>query len=79
MSYCLYNAQGEIVCKEHFIRSGSTVYEPFGNVNVRPNESGSTGMDIQMDMVREALMRGCSVVVDKNKGFSITDCKVRPP
>lgn len=81
MSYCLYNAQGDIVCKEPFVRSGTRedIYETFGNINVRPNEQNQQSFNVPPDVLKTALQRGCSVLVDKNRGFSISDCKLQQP
>jgi hypothetical protein len=63
---------------ENFIRSGTT-YEPYYNlVNTRPNEVNAVGggFDATMtpEIIKAAIANGCSVTVDKTKGYSITNC-----
>lgn len=80
MSECLYTAQGELVCREHFVRSGTReplTFEGFaegGGINMRPNEGSYEGL-ISEAVLKKAIDMGCKVNVEKDKGYSISDCK----
>lgn len=75
----MYTAQGELQCNEHFVRSGTRdpLYETFeGGVNTRPNEATVAPTDaiISNDILKQAILNGCSVTVEKNKGYNINNC-----
>lgn len=80
MAHCMYTAQGELICQEHFIRSGTRPHavEGFRNINYRPNEPSGfvdPSMIVNNETISMAIERGCSINIDKDKGLSITCSK----
>lgn len=81
MNNCMYTAQGEMVCKEHFIRSGTRepLIEKFaGTVNTRPNESKTNDQVFTPEIIKKAIENGCSISYDKQKGYNISNCTTKP-